>query len=143
MYVRWKHRRSTAVDLVTRLRQGRHGRGGNPGNVSHSAYLVESVRVDGKPRQRTVAYLGFIAEQRGPGIGQPQNLQNPAARYWFWRDACAILDGVTMDDATRARCETVLASVVPPLVGDDLADFQARLAAFRMQHDAWATPQSR
>jgi hypothetical protein len=36
--------------------------------------LVESVRVDGKPRQRHIAYLGSIASD---------SLGSPAPRFWY------------------------------------------------------------
>ena len=48
MYVRWKKRE--------RSRRGWHT---EPPQLL-TAVLVESRRVDGKPRQRTVAYLGSI-----------------------------------------------------------------------------------
>jgi hypothetical protein len=34
------------------------------GDVQHRAVLVESARVDGKPRQQLIAYLGSYSEQR-------------------------------------------------------------------------------
>ncbi len=135
MYIRWTHRRSTAVDWVTRLRAGARGRAGNnPGDVSHYAYLVQSTRIDGKPRQRLVAYIGSIVDSQGGTRRTTRCLSNPADRYWFWRDAGAKLDAAGLADAARARCEAALASVVPPLAGDDLAAYEAQLAAFAADH---------
>ena len=43
-------------------------------SLAGQAVLVESVRVDGKPRQKHIAFLGSIASDR---------LGNPGPHFWF------------------------------------------------------------
>jgi hypothetical protein len=54
MYVRWKRREKSA---------GKYSWNG-PGRVALSAVLVKSERVNGRPRQKFIAYLGIIEEGR-------------------------------------------------------------------------------
>ncbi len=67
MYVRWK--RQVRTRMVRWWRK-------NPERVTYRAYLVESKRVDGKPRQHSIAYLGSIEE------GKEHDYDS---RVWFWR----------------------------------------------------------
>jgi len=60
MYLRWQ-------------RRGRRWRS-DPG-TTWSAVVVESVRVDGRPRQRRVAYLGTITEH---------GISKVCVRGWYW-----------------------------------------------------------
>ena len=136
MFIRWKHRASAQV--TGNLPRGRRGRIGFPGSTTHYAYLVETSRVDGKPRQRVIAYLGCIAD--GDGWRAPvHRLSNPSARYWFWRDARAKLDAVPLAAAVRARCEAALAAVVPLPSTEETAQMEQALAAFKAADAAAAT----
>ncbi len=85
------------------------------------AVLVESRRIDGKPRQQTVAYLGSIRE----------GLVNLAIRRgYFWRDVTQILDGlgkrVSRDD--RAKIEGRIAERVPALTAAERSEANEILA---------------
>ena len=68
-----------------------------------AAILVESHRVDGKPRQRHIAYLGGI---------QDVQLASAGHRRTFWRHAQEHLDGLALANAQRRRIEDALARVV-------------------------------
>jgi hypothetical protein len=72
------------------------------------AVLVESVRVDGKPRQRHIACLGSITDSRIEVVHQ---------RRYFWDELCARLDrlGNQMSLDDRRRCEAAIALKVPRL----------------------------
>ncbi len=86
MYVRWQLR-------------PRKRRGGSPLLV---AVLVECHRVDGAPRQRTVAYLAGIREGF---IGKSMKQHE---RYWNRVDAR--LNELGLDAETRASIETKIAA---------------------------------
>ncbi len=90
MFVRWKRRKM----------RGKWGRG----TYVRYAVLVESVRVEGKPRQRFVAHLAHIPE-RIAGMAIHRGL--------FWRDVNKRLDELQLDGETRARVTSKLLAVVP------------------------------
>ncbi len=87
------------------------------------AVLVESRRIDGKPRQQTVAYLGSIRE----------GLVNFVMwRGYFWRDITQTLDGlgerVSRDD--RVKIERNIAERVPALTAAERSEANKVLAAY-------------
>ncbi len=87
------------------------------------AVLVESHRIDGKPRQQTVAYLGSIRE----------GLVNLVMRRgYFWRDVTQTLDGlgerVSRDD--RAKIEARIAERVPALTAAERSEANEILATY-------------
>jgi hypothetical protein len=88
MEVRWKRRPL----------KKRNSSDPNPHQLA--AYLVESRRVEGKPRQRTVAYLGGISERF---------LTEPAHRQWFWKDLAQRLDGLALPAEEREAIEGTIA----------------------------------
>ncbi len=55
MYVRWQTYRSQALNNWRRARNDEHAR--------LKAVLVESVRTDGKPRQKHIAFLGSFGQE--------------------------------------------------------------------------------
>lgn len=73
-------------------------------NLGHllTCSLVESCRVDGKPRHRVLAYLGGIRD------AMPTN-----HRIAFWQNARHRLDKIDLDHDTRAKVETDIAKRVP------------------------------
>ncbi len=74
-----------------------------------SAVLVESVRVDGRPRQRTIKYLGSIRECH-------LDLERQSSIFhhgYFWRSADANLETLDISDLERARIVATLEDVVP------------------------------
>jgi hypothetical protein len=88
MFVRWKIRvpwRAWYKDFPWR----------NPG-MSFSAVLVRSERVNGKPRQKIVAYLGHIKEK---------NLDSKAQRLYFWESVDRPLDALVLSPAERQQIE--------------------------------------
>ncbi len=101
MFVRWQRRR--------RKRYG--------GSPLLTAVLVESRRVDGDPRQRTVAYLAGIREKF---IGEHER-----AHRKFWRKVDERLDELALDPATRARIEAGVAARVPRVTDENQAQFGA------------------
>jgi hypothetical protein len=97
MYVRWKR-----YDL----------RGFYRGTTLHSAVLVRSERVDGRVRQRHVAYLGSVRSDRLKYVGRRES---------FWRDVTAKLDTFALSPAERDRVTQRLAAVVPPPTPEEIA----------------------
>ena len=74
------------------------------------AILVESVRVDGKPRQKHIAFLGSI---------QPDDLDK-ASRY-FWRDVTLKLKRLG-NRVSPEDYERIIASLAAKVGGRPLTD---------------------
>jgi hypothetical protein len=64
MFIRWQHRKKTRPMFMGR------GRTHDGGDVRWTAILVESVRVDGKPRQKHIAYLESYFESDIDIVGE-------------------------------------------------------------------------
>jgi hypothetical protein len=92
MFVRWKRRRLQ-----------RRNEWSPPDERVLYAVLVESARVDGKPRQRLVRYLAAIREG---------DLERPLTVERFWRDVDRALDTLALDDQ-RSSIEGRIAATVP------------------------------
>ena len=107
MYVRW--RRKQRVD--------RHKLG-----PLLCAELVESRRVEGAPRQRTVAYLG--------GIREGSIEVAPSRHLDFWRGGARRLDKLGDDLAPedREKVETALAKKVRRVTDAERAELDEMLA---------------
>jgi hypothetical protein len=96
MYIRWQSRKR---------RRSQYG-DWRKSDVHWSAILVENARVDGKPKQRHVAYLAGFTESA---------IKIMAQRCHLWDQIDHRLDRlsnqITSDD--RAKIETVLAARIP------------------------------
>jgi hypothetical protein len=101
MFLRWKRRK---------LRP-RYDRGVLQAEHSWYAVLVRSERVDGKPRQRVVRYLGHILEK---------HLGATAHREGFWKRMDWHLDDLNLDPATRGQVETKLGALVKRPTSEEL-----------------------
>lgn len=87
------------------------------------AILVESARVDGKPRQRHVAFISSYE----PDLSD---------RFRFWRESRERLDrlGKRITPEDRTKIEAALAQRVPPTTPEEEAQYAARIAAL------WSRP---
>ena len=92
MFVRWK-RRQLKKDRGWDFVDKRH----KPAPVLLSAVLVESVRIDGKPRQRIVRYLGSIHD------AELTDTQGALWRRHFWTVADRRLADMALADAQRVQ----------------------------------------
>jgi hypothetical protein len=112
MFVRWQKRK----------RNSRAFGRGRVTDTHWAASLVESVRVDGKPTQRHVAYLTGITDS---------GIEIAAQRAFFWQKATEQLDRlanrISKDD--RARIEDLIEKRVPRLTRKEYDDCLARWAA--------------
>jgi hypothetical protein len=114
MFIRWK----------SRTKQWWPGRA-DP-DTRWSAILVESVRVDGKPRLRHLAFLGSITDQQ---------IQAGQGDIRFWRSVYRALDdlGDRLTAKDRERIVAELADRVPRLTGAQVErrerEFAGELAA--------------
>ena len=95
MFVRWKH---------SRLKRDRHG--SEAGEEILRAVVVEGRRVDGKPRQRVVRYLGTIHES---DVSRPRLLSLDR----FWRQVDAGLDELGVHDVDRLAMASTISARVP------------------------------
>jgi hypothetical protein len=93
MFVRWHLHRSQDRIARHRKRKDREAR--------LRAILVEAVRIDGKPRQRHIAYLGSIRHDCTGKVDY---------RVRFWRDARKAFDrlGKRLTAAGRTRVEELI-----------------------------------
>jgi hypothetical protein len=96
VYVRWKHWHQYGFIAGSR------------------AVLVEAIRVDGRPRQRVVAYLASWAKQYDYRM-------NSYRRERFWRQARRALDKLSLPPDARARIEARLAERVPGFTAEEIA----------------------
>ena len=111
MFVRWKKRK-------------RATKCGAPQRYSWYAEVVESVRIDGKPRQKVIAYLASI---------KPKDLPFAWERAYFWQRANEKLDALDLDSAERAKLDAQLAEKVRPLTEKEeanVAELRRMLSAF-------------
>ena len=99
MFVRWQKRKRKSRAFGRRRRDA---------DIHWAAILAESARVDGKPTQQHIAYLGGITESA---------IEIAAQRAFFWREVMRQLDQlanrILKDD--RARIEEAIARKVPRL----------------------------
>ena len=99
MFVRWQKRK----------RKSRAFGGGRDRADTHwAAILAESARVDGKPTQQHVAYLGGITDSA---------IEIAAQRAFFWREVMRQLDQLAnrvLKD-NRTQIEEAIAKKVPRL----------------------------
>jgi hypothetical protein len=114
MFIRWQTYRSVAYwHTVPAFIAGR-----DPPIKRVRAVLVESVRVDGKPRLRHIAFIASYDPDPNPRWANSR-------RGRFWLTARERLDKlanrITLEQ--RARIEATLAERVPPLPPDEQAAF--------------------
>ena len=99
MFIRWQKYRSVAL-----------WHRGKPPIKRVKAILVETVRIDGKPRQKHVAFIASY---------EANKLDQISTRSTFWRHARQRLDqiGNQITPADRSKIEAALAQRVPPTTG--------------------------
>lgn len=126
MFVRWKRYqgqrwwRPAGAWLEAEHRHAAYNE--TPG-ITHRAYLVRSVRVEGRVRQRVVCYLGSITDYR-IAYGSAGH------RAGFWEQARRKLNSIDLPPEARAHCEAQLAAVVPePTEAETRAADEAAKAA--------------
>ena len=93
MYVKWQTKKRS---------QAWHSRGD-----LLTATLVECHRVDGKPRQKVVSYLGSVRQEL--------IAEHKIHRLYFWDAVAERLErlGTRIDTATKQKIEAQLAARVP------------------------------
>ena len=119
MYIRWKRRPVGA----------NRGYSGSPQNEQHlDVVLARSERVDGKPRQRVVKYLGTIRESYIDPASITNTYVQTRARFaltWFWEKVDRALGELELDDATRELLAANVAARVPRLTQEDRAALES------------------
>jgi hypothetical protein len=127
MFVRWQRRK----------RRFRAFGGGHGTDAHWAAILVESVRVDGKPRQQHIGYLGGITDSANEITFQ---------RAFFWEQVMQRLDDLAnrIRGEDRKRVEEAIAKKVPRLtrqeydyclarwIAMDTDDFKVAKPSFRV-----------
>jgi hypothetical protein len=101
-------------------------------DICWAAILVESIRINGKPRQRHIAYLGSITDSRIEVVHQ---------RRYFWDN---VLDGLDrqanrMSIADRKRIEAAIALKVPRLTRQEHED-SVRVCVWSHDHPPYRPP---
>jgi hypothetical protein len=117
MYVKWEHR------------WGRRGT---------AAVLVESARVDGKPRQRHIAYLAtYTNSLYSLKEGEHHDEHNVHRRAWFWHDIMQRLASLDLSAEQRSHITTLVAKRLPkPTTAEITAYDQTECARIR-KHNGW------
>jgi hypothetical protein len=94
MFVRWQ----------SRTRKCYYSGHSRPGDITWTAILAETKRVNGQPRQRHLAYLGSISEGENKILIQ---------RCHFWDRVADRLDGLGGRVKDREQIEAAIAKKVP------------------------------
>jgi hypothetical protein len=113
MFIRWQaHRTRDRIRRTERIRW--------------AVILVESKRIDGKPRQRHVAYLGSFDDSY---------LERICVRGFFLKKVADRLDrlGNRISPDARSRIDAAIAKRLPPLTPEQYQECERGLAAFRSQ----------
>lgn len=113
MFVRWKRRKL----------KGKLSRGDDPG-YALDAVLVESVRINGKPRQKFLAHLATIEERL---------LHQTVARFCFWRNVHFSLQPLAIDVETIEKINAALLSIVPRPSSAETEKAQAEVRSLEKQ----------
>ena len=125
MFIRWKNR-------MCKNWGAWHGRV----DRTLRAYVVKSVRVNGKPRQKVVASLASIREfsLNCPWTsGEEHDRRNRAARASFWAQVEARLSQIELTEQDLQAVQASLAQVVPQLTAEERALYEADEARSRRQ----------
>jgi hypothetical protein len=93
MFVRWQEYKSRAKSRRLRAFRKKHGQ------HRLRAMLVETVRIDGKPHQRYLAYLGSVQADRRD-------------RPRFWYDVTRKLDQCRLSREERNRIKSAIAKKI-------------------------------
>ena len=93
MFVRWQEYKSQAKSRRLRAFRKKHGQ------HRLRAMLVETVRIDGKPHQRYLAYLGSVQADRRD-------------RPRFWYDVTRKLDQCRLPREERNRIKSAIAKKI-------------------------------
>jgi hypothetical protein len=109
MFVRWQKRK----------RKSRAFGGGRGTDAHWAAILAESARIDGKPTQQHISYLGGIADSA---------IEIAAQRAFFWREVMQQLDQNRVLKEDRERLEQAIAKKVPRLTRQEYDGCIARWA---------------
>ncbi len=107
MFVRWKRRESTYARERRRTSADERG-------ATLYAVLVESVRVDGKPRQKFVCQLAKVCEK---------DLNHRAIPFHFWKKATGKLNTLSLDESERKKIEQQLAAKIRRPSDAEAAEF--------------------
>jgi hypothetical protein len=119
MFVRWKRRERTTASRRAR----RKDPSGRTGRFLLSAVLVQSERRDGKPRQKVVAYLGCISEDR---VG------DMFPRKHFWDKVGRRLDTLRLEPEIRREVEAALLTRVAQLTAEEMACYERKRKALNL-----------
>ena len=124
MYLRWQSRvRKRNHDFMLY---------GEPGDVTWSAILVESTRVDDKPRQKHIAYLGSFSES--------QIAASPSQRVWIWDGMTKQLDRLDNRITRKDRKNIEASRITRPMVSPRETAHGLCKAACRRLSEAGARP---
>ena len=111
MYIRWKKRK--AAHRPGYRYSGRYC-------DHYSAVVVETRRVEGKPRQFVVQHLASISDDMRV---------NEYPQVAFWRKALTKLDALEITGTERERMEATLLRLIPRPTPETMAEIEAELAA--------------
>lgn len=105
MYVRWNRRKRTKA--TWRRKEGDY----------LTAVLVESIRVDGKPRQRMIKSLGSIGEER-----LKDKSYHSIPIYCFWLKARKSLSLLSLSDTDTEKIVSALTKKVPMVTDEEIKE---------------------
>jgi hypothetical protein len=95
-------------------------------DVTWRATIIEARRINGKPRQHHVCYLGSITES---------GIVIKCQRGYFWKEVSGRLDRLAnrMTESERTKIEVNIARKVPPITPQELEECIEGGRVFREQ----------
>src|SRR5579864_9187468 len=126
MYVRWKkQKRSKKVDAYYFIQSSTHPQLEKRDACLLTAYLVENERIDGKPKQKILSYLGSINDAK---------IMKSGANEAFWQSVDTHLKTLNLKREQRKDIEQKLQLRVPKMRWQEL---------YEMSHTADRHPHAR
>jgi len=118
MFVRWKRRKKAAT------KPGRRPRRRSDAGDSLYCVVVESLRIDGVPRHKVVAYLGSVDER---------DIKQLWLRVDFWDYISPKLDALRLPNRERAKIEDSIGKVIERVPEDEAAAFKKARHDYRVK----------
>jgi hypothetical protein len=82
-------------------------------DVLLSASLVESVRIDGLPRQKTILHLGSILQSKARSSGSEDYItRDVKAQIHFWAKVFSRLKKINLSEAEKHRLRSKIEEMV-------------------------------
>jgi hypothetical protein len=103
-----------------------------------AAVLVEAQRIEGKPRQRHIAYLGtYTNSLYSLEEGEYHDEHNVHRRAWFWHGMTQRLAKLNLSAEQRSHIKTLVAKRLPKPTEAEITVYDQKERARIRKHHGW------